>query len=70
MKMGEIKKPDRRSARLGKGVTILGKGEPNEGVTTESKDEGGSIETSVQLGGPGTDPRDETGRRIFRDADE
>jgi hypothetical protein len=68
--MGEIKKPDRQSARLGKGVTILGKGEKNMGVTTESKDEGGSIETSVQLGGPGTDPRDETGRRIFRDANE
>lgn len=47
------------------GVQILGGGRTGE-ASVESKSEGGSLETSVELGGPGTDPRDETGRRIFR----
>lgn len=47
------------------GVQILGGARTGE-TSIESKTEGGSLETTVELGGPGTDPRDETGRRIFR----
>lgn len=47
------------------GVQILGGANPG-GVKIEGKSEGGSLETTVELGGPGTDPRDETGRRVFR----
>ena len=38
---------------------------PEGGVRTESKAEGGSLETTVELGGPGTQERDMTGRRVF-----
>jgi hypothetical protein len=49
----------------GRPVRILGGGQA-EGVSVESKHEGGSLETQVELGGPGTDPRDGSGRRVFR----
>ena len=50
---------------LRKGVQIVGGGAVR-GVNVESKDSGGSLETTVELGGPGTDERDEEGRRKFR----
>lgn len=62
---GQIKKPDRASGR--KGVTILGKHEKQTGVTTESKTDGGSLETTVELGGPTLNERDADGRREFTD---
>lgn len=54
---------DARAVGGGRGVDILGGG-PRGGVRIENEEP--TLETEVELGGPGTDPRDEDGRRIFR----
>lgn len=45
------------------GVNVVGGG-PRRGVNVESKTEGGSLETTVELGTPES-PRDLDGRRIL-----
>lgn len=54
---------DARAVSGGRGVEILGGG-PRGGLRVENEEP--SLETTVELGGPGTDERDEDGRRVFR----